>query len=103
MPRIVNESSTSMCAACDIDLGTCDTVWSAEGILYCSRECGIHDYKDEARFNDVAEEVSTADIGLKKVCVWCMKTEDLHDTTAGTLCDICIKAIRSRGETVRVL
>ena len=45
MSRPVNENSTDMCAACDTDLATCETIWAAEGILYCSRECGIHDFK----------------------------------------------------------
>ena len=74
-PRVVDEHSTDTCAACDIDLGTCDTIWAAGGALYCSRECGIHDYsmmsntsKEDAEqlFNDAAEEINPTDIGLTK-------------------------------------
>jgi hypothetical protein len=54
-----------MCASCDIDLATCDTIWAAKGILYCSHECGVHDYHDaELDFDDVAEEIKPTDIGL---------------------------------------
>ena len=70
-PRVVDEHSTDMCAACDIDLGTCDTIWAAGGALYCSRECGIYDYsvssnEDDAEqlFNDEAEEINPQDIGI---------------------------------------
>lgn len=73
--RVVDEHSTDMCAACDIDLGTCDTIFAAEGALYCSRECGCHDLQymnnftvDEATkyFDEVAEEINPTDIGLTK-------------------------------------
>lgn len=61
----VNENSITMCASCDIDLATCDTIWAAKGILYCSQECGVHDYHDaELDFDDVAEEIKPTDIGL---------------------------------------
>lgn len=61
----VNENSTTMCASCDIDLATCDTIWAAKGILYCSHACGVHDYHDaELDFDDVAEEIKPTDIGL---------------------------------------
>lgn len=69
--RPVNETSRDMCAACDTDLATCDTVWAAEGILYCSRECGIHDFKveygddAEKHFDEVAEELNPRDIGIE--------------------------------------
>lgn len=70
-------SSRDFCAACDIDLGTCDTIWAAGGGggLYCSRECGIYAYsmmsnisKEDAEqlFNDEAEEINPTDIGLTK-------------------------------------
>lgn len=62
--RVVDEHSTDMCAACDIDLGTCDTIWAAGGALYCSRECGIHDYQSEQLFEDEAEEINPIDIGI---------------------------------------
>ena len=69
--RTVNENSKSMCAACDIDLATCDTIWAAEGILYCSRDCGIHDFKSEygddaeKHFDEVSEEINPRDIGIE--------------------------------------
>ena len=73
-PRVVDEHSTDMCAACDIDLGTCDTIWAAGDGLYCSRECGIHDYsmminssKEDAAeqlFNYEAEEINPTDVGI---------------------------------------
>ena len=70
-PRVVDEHSTDMCAACDIDLGTCNTIWAAEGALYCSAECGIHDYETthvdaEKRFYAYAEEVNPTDIGIDR-------------------------------------
>lgn len=64
--------SADMCAACDVNLATCETIWAAEGSLYCSRECGIHDlkyaYGDDAEkhFDEVAEEISPRDIGIKQ-------------------------------------
>ena len=73
MSKVVDEHSTDMCAACDIDLGTCDTIWAAGGGLYCSRECGIYAYsmmsnisKEDAEqlFNDEAEEINRQDIGI---------------------------------------
>lgn len=68
-PRVVDEHSTDMCATCDIDLGTCDTIWAAEGALYCSVECGINDYETthvdaEKRFYAYAEEINPQDIGI---------------------------------------
>lgn len=74
-PKQVDESSKTMCAACDIDLATCDIIFAAEGTLYCSRECGCHDFQymnnftvDEATkyFDEVAEEINPTDIGLTK-------------------------------------
>ena len=76
-PRVVDEHSTDMCAACDIDLGTCDTIWAAGGALYCSRECGVHDYSmmsnisaedAEQLFDDEAEEINPTDIGIVRRC-----------------------------------
>lgn len=53
------------CASCDTDLATCDTIWAAKGILYCSHECGVRSYHDtELDFDDVAEEIKPTDIGL---------------------------------------
>ena len=66
MSKVVNENSTAMCAACDTDLSTCDTIWAAHGILYCSKECGMHDLKhDNLSFEDAAEEIGTLDIGIQ--------------------------------------
>ena len=76
-PLACDKHSTDMCDACDIDLGTCDTIWAAGGALYCSRECGIHDYsmmsnisaKDaEQLFNEEAEEINPQDIGIVRRC-----------------------------------
>lgn len=75
-PRVIDEQSTDICAACgDIDLGTCDTIWAAEGKLYCSKDCGILDYTfSENRtyksakqlFSEVAEEINPQDIGIAR-------------------------------------
>ena len=113
--QVVNENSTDMCAACDIDLATCETIWAAEGALYCSRECGIHGFKvaygDEAEkhFDEVAEEINPHDIGIGKdteECEWChelYESSELVKTDLGTLCSQCVQAIRSRGEEVIIL
>ena len=77
MSKVVDEHSTDMCAACDIDLGTCNTIWAAGGGLYCSRECGEHDYSmmsnistEEAKqlFDEEAEEINPVDIGIVRRC-----------------------------------
>lgn len=71
MSKSVKENSTAMCAACNIDLATCETIWAAEGFLYCSRECVIYDFKydysaiAEKHFDEVAEEINPRDIGIK--------------------------------------
>lgn len=65
-PRVADEQSTDMCAACNIDLGTCDIIWAAEGALYCSAECGIHDAVK--RFYAYAEEINPQDIGIVRRC-----------------------------------
>ena len=110
--RPVNEHSTDMCAACDTDLATCDTIWAAVGILYCSRECGIHDFKAqygadaEKHFDEVAEEINPRDIGIGTdyiECEWCgewHQESELKETDRGFLCDHCIEAIRSHGEDI---
>ena len=114
MSRPVNENSLDMCAACDTDLATCETIWAAEGILYCSRECGIHDFKvaygdkAEEHFDEVAEEINPRDIGIGEdttECEWChelYENSELIKTDLGMLCSQCIQAIRSRGEEVIV-
>lgn len=66
----VNEHSEAMCAACDTDLATCSTIYAAEGILYCSKECGREDWqhaKSELNFDDIVEEVQPQDIGIEPV------------------------------------
>ena len=71
MSKSVKENSTAMCATCNTDLATCETIWAAEGILYCSRECGMYDFKyaygddAERHFDEVAEEINPRDIGIK--------------------------------------
>ena len=69
------------CATCKKDLAKCDTIFAAEGRLYCSRACGVRDYTlivtcsfeqddntcgyaDEI-FDSVSEELSPKDIGLE--------------------------------------
>ena len=85
--KVAGENSVDMCAACDIDLATCDTIWAAEGTLYCSRECGIEDFKhmygDDAEryFNDVAEEVTPEDIGITTTKIFCAYDEQYDLTT----------------------
>jgi len=110
--QVVNENSTDMCAACHIDLATCETIWAAEGALYCSRECGVHDFKvaygdgAEKHFDEVAEEINPRDIGIGTdymKCKWCgewYQESELKGTDDGFLCDHCIEAIRSHGEDI---
>ena len=112
MIRPVNEHSTDMCAACDTDLATCDTIGAAEGILYCSRECGVHDFKvqygddAEKHFDEVAEEINPRDIGIGTDYIKCElcgewhQESELEETNYGFLCDNCIEAILSRGEYI---
>ena len=61
------------CDVCGKDLAECETIWAAEGSLYCSRKCGIQDYmlvKDSETqyaaelFSFVAEELNPKDIGI---------------------------------------
>lgn len=61
------------CEVCGKDLSTCKTIWAAEGMLYCSRKCGIHNYTLSDNdseyaaeiFGLVAEEINPKDIGLE--------------------------------------
>ena len=84
--KVAGNNTVDKCAACDIDLATCDTIWAAEGALYCSRECGIEDFKhkygDDAErcFNDVAEEVTPEDIGITRTEVFGAYSKH-HDLT----------------------
>ena len=126
MSRPANENSTDICAACntdldtcetiwaacDTDLATCETIWAAEGKLYCSRACGINDfmhaYGDDAEkhFDEVAEEINPRDIGIGTDYVKCelcsewYQESELKETDRGFLCDHCIKVIRSHGEDI---
>lgn len=54
------------CKACGKELRTCGTIYAAEGILYCSRECGRRDFETEQPycFDDIAEEINPRDMGL---------------------------------------
>lgn len=102
--RPVGDNSKNMCCVCDTDLGTCGIIWSAEGHLYCSSDCGIHDFKgDSEAFYVAAEQVNPIDIGIERICSWCGKEqEETKPTSLGYLCDQCLRAIRSRGEKVQV-
>jgi len=56
------------CAVCGKELLQCDTIWTAEGSLYCSKECGIKDFEKEygknaeKLFNLIAEEIIVEEI-----------------------------------------
>lgn len=74
-PRVCDKHSTDMCDACDIDLGTCDTIWAAGDGIYCSRKCGEREYlkmcNGEVKtatqlFDAEAEEVNPQDIGIDR-------------------------------------
>lgn len=66
-------SKLDTCELCGQYLATCDTIYAAEGKLYCSRNCGVLDYchKDAPRsyaeevFDSVSEELNPKDIGLE--------------------------------------
>lgn len=85
--RVVSTDSTDMCVACDIDLATCDTIYSAEGALYHSRECGIEDFKHkygtdaERYFNECVEEVTPEDIGLVETSIFTVYSKEADMTT----------------------
>ena len=85
--RIVSTDSTDMCVACDIDLATCDIIYSAEGALYHSRECGIEDFKHkygadaERYFNECVEEVTPEDIGLVETSIFTAYSKEADMTT----------------------
>lgn len=59
------------CGVCRADLSACDTIFAAEGSLYCSRDCGIHDFENkygsaaERHFDDVSEEIQPMDAGIQ--------------------------------------
>lgn len=70
-PQMVDSSSTDKCCVCDTDLATCGSIIAAEGHLYCSRECAIHDFENaygsvaERHLDNVAEEITPEDIGIE--------------------------------------
>lgn len=113
--QVASEKTTDMCAACDIDLATCDTIWAAGGALYCSRECGIADYENEYEYGDEAEkyfdmeaeEINPKDIGIvpKDICTNCsevLNVEDLYNTSRGQLCMSCITDIITEGIAITI-
>lgn len=69
---------SAVCKTCGKDLSECESIWAAEGNLYCSRECGIQDYivdtgvadntvgREYATnlFDNASEELNPKDIGL---------------------------------------
>lgn len=105
----MNSRMPEMCEECSGILADHETIWSAEGTLYCSEECGIkaytriHGEQGAKYFLDVAEEICPEDIGIAPVCSRCdQETDELFSTNYGKLCDICIRALRSRGEAVTI-
>ena len=57
--------SKDICDGCGKDLSKCETIWAANGSLYCSHECGTRDIAlSFLSFDDVAEELSPYDIGI---------------------------------------
>lgn len=59
------------CTICGKDLTKCDTIWAAEGMMFCSRDCGVKFYTPgnhaeygEELFDQYAEEVNPKEIGL---------------------------------------
>lgn len=57
------------CKTCQQDLSKLETIYAAEGDLYCSHTCGIKDFKNhytnaEERFNYSVEEINPTDIGI---------------------------------------
>ena len=51
------------CEVCKADLGKFDTIWAAEGKLYCSERCGISVLHDN--FYALSEEIAPSDIGIQ--------------------------------------
>ena len=63
----MQKNNSTLCCTCNKDLAECETVVAAEGMLFCSRTCGILKYRMNAVawFEAVHEEVATAEIGLE--------------------------------------
>lgn len=55
------KDNIDVCAMCGRVLAECETIWAAEGELFCCEECGRHGVDN---FDDVSEEVVPADIGI---------------------------------------
>lgn len=60
-------NDSACCVTCKKDLASCRTIFAAEGMLFCSRECGILKYSINAMnwFDVIAEELTPAAIGLE--------------------------------------
>ena len=64
------EAEKDTCAVCGKELAKCNVIYAAEGSLYCSRDCAIHDFENaygsvaERHFDNVMEEVTPAEIGI---------------------------------------
>lgn len=67
----MDEEDDDTCYMCGKKLASCDTIYAAEGALYCSRECGIQHFESaygsvaERHFDNVMEEVTPAEIGIE--------------------------------------
>lgn len=63
--------SNTACRMCGASLSTLETVFAAEGALYCSANCGrlhfmsTHNADVGYEFEDIVEEVQAIDIGLE--------------------------------------
>ena len=103
------------CANCNESLHDKDTIFSALGHLFCSRECGVSHMIEimdveqlaEYAFAATYEEITPDEAGINPEdvhkCDWCGEDFDrseVRQTDLGMLCDGCILAIRSRGEEV---
>lgn len=53
------------CDLCHDNLADHETIWAAEGKLYCSPMCGVRAYGSKEQFHFFAEEVLPEEIGLR--------------------------------------
>lgn len=59
-----------VCPICDKPLSECETIWAAAGTLYCSKDCGVYDFRvihgmsAEEMFDMFAEELNPNNIGI---------------------------------------
>ena len=87
------------CPYCDTDLGKEETITAIQGLLMCN-DCAKKTYSKED-LGTLSETIIPEDIGIYPECDWCHdEADDLIKTDLGMLCERCITAIRSRGETV---